>query len=170
MCSLYCFLSLFFFSLVNMDYFSNTGAWTTNAQCILCLWTRMKTWLLRRSQWPCTQTTCPLVASPTRTCRWEYAPQKTWNICMNIKATKSKILISIIVVCFMSPLNFSVHFWLLQTGLLFYLSLFLSHYYSEITVLHIPAKRALLIIHSSQSLLVWYPGHMMFHTAKTVHL
>ncbi len=63
------FLSFSFYGKPGL--FSVTGAWTTNVQCILCLWTRMRTWLLRRSQWPCTQTTCLLVASPTRTCRWE---------------------------------------------------------------------------------------------------
>lgn len=51
---------------------SVTGAWTINAQFILCPWTRTRTWLRRRNQWPCTQTTCLPVASPTRICRWQF--------------------------------------------------------------------------------------------------
>ena len=61
-------ISLFF----DWGYLLFAGAWIINAQCILCLWTRMRTWLLRRSRWPCTQTTCQPAASPTQTCRWEY--------------------------------------------------------------------------------------------------
>lgn len=79
---------VFCFVLVNNFFFLVTGAWIINAQCILCLWTRMRTWLRRRSQWPCIQTTCQPAASPTRICRWEYRPytkthpQKAieWNI------------------------------------------------------------------------------------------
>lgn len=50
---------------------SVSGGWTTNAQCILCLWTRMRISQLKRSQWPCIQTTFLPVVSPIQICRWE---------------------------------------------------------------------------------------------------
>lgn len=43
--------------------------WTTSAQWSLCRWTELRTWLQRRSQWPCTPTTCLDAPSPTLTCR-----------------------------------------------------------------------------------------------------
>lgn len=112
---MWCVCCCFVFGKLGL--FSVTGVWTTNAPCILCLWTRMRTWLPRRSQWPCTQTTCLPVASPTRICRCDHSPH----------ASHSKMLREIVVVCFMFY-YFNRHFRLLQTWLPFYSSLFLSHY------------------------------------------
>lgn len=59
------------------NFSPSSGAWTTSARCILCPWTRTRTWRPRRSPWPCTQIICLLVVSPTRTCRYKYPARQT---------------------------------------------------------------------------------------------
>lgn len=44
--------------------------WITSARWSLCHWTRLRTWLPRRSLWPCTPTMCPDAPSSTPTTRW----------------------------------------------------------------------------------------------------
>lgn len=156
-----CVICLVFclFFMLNWGYFLVTGAWIINAQCILCLWTRMRTWLPRRSRWPCTQTTCQPAASLTRTCRWEYGPQL------------SKMFIEIIdgEIVHLFP-RYYRHFRFLAAFLFITISLSLLIRNHSLLYSSAWCSPTLLIIHSSQLLLVWCPGHMMFHTAKTIHL
>ena len=80
---------------------SVSGGWITNAQCILCLWTRMRISQRKRSLWPCTQTIFLPVASPIRICRWE-------KLC-SIAYHTAVVLIQTIVMC-PKTVNSTQHF------------------------------------------------------------
>lgn len=139
------------------------GAWTTNAPCTLCPWTRTRTWLRRRSPSPCTQTTCLRAALPIRTCRWDYASCNTATYIINQRT--ARIAHFMFAACFQSHLCVCKHGWFF---LLCYQSFSESLEIRNHCLVCSWARSCstLLIIHNSQSILFWCPGHVIFHSKE----